>query len=74
MLAVAAMLLKFGGIRRVIAENLILKQHLIVLGRSRNNAPNLKTSDRFILGVLPLITAGKLTMPLHFITPADSPA
>ena len=44
--------LKSGGIKSVIAENLILKHQLLVLGRSRNKAPNLKTSDRFILGGL----------------------
>jgi len=30
----------------------MLKQQLIVMGRSKLKAPNLKTSDRFILGYL----------------------
>ncbi len=46
-----------GGIKAVIAENLLLKQQLIVLARSRRKAPNLKTSDRFILAGLSLWVA-----------------
>ena len=35
-----------GGVRAVIAENLLLKQQLIVLRRARQRAPNLLRSDR----------------------------
>src|SRR5438132_10467253 len=35
-----------GGGRAVIAENLLLKQQLIVLRRGRHRAPNLTPSDR----------------------------
>ena len=59
LLAVAARLLKPGGVRSVIAENLLLKQQLIVLGRSRNKAPNFRTSDRFILGGLSLFISAR---------------
>ena len=59
LLAVAARLLKPGGIRSVIAENLLLKQQLIVLRRSRNKAPNFRTSDRFILGGLSLFVSAR---------------
>jgi hypothetical protein len=38
-----------GG-RTVIAENLILKQQLIIHRRSRQRAPNLSTQDRALLG------------------------
>src|ERR1700687_3778367 len=34
-----------GGARAVIAENLLLKQQLIVLRRARQRAPNLTVSD-----------------------------
>ena len=57
LMALAARLVKTGGVRSVIAENLLLRQQLIVLGRSRNKAQNLKTSDRFILGGLSLFIA-----------------
>src|SRR4051794_8543230 len=39
-----------GGVRAVIAENLLLKQQLIVLRRSRHRAPNLTLRDRLLCG------------------------
>jgi putative transposase len=39
-----------GGIRAVIAENLLLKHQLIVLRRGRQRAPNLTQSDRLLCG------------------------
>src|SRR5687767_13768514 len=39
-----------GGARAVIAENLLLKQQLIVLRRARQRAPNLTLSDRLLCG------------------------
>src|SRR6266568_6557911 len=43
-----------GGVRAVIAENLVLKQQLIVLRRGRQRAPNLTLSDRLICGLASL--------------------
>jgi len=43
-----------GGSRAVIAENLLLKQQLIIHSRSRQRAPNLTTQDRTVLGFLSL--------------------
>jgi transposase InsO family protein len=43
-----------GGVRAVIAENLALKQQLIVLRRGRQRAPNLLLSDRLICGLASL--------------------
>jgi hypothetical protein len=40
-----------GGVQAVIAENLLLKQQLIVLRRARQRAPNLTLSDRLICGL-----------------------
>src|ERR1700730_8794683 len=40
-----------GGVRAVIAENLLLKQQLIVLRRARHRAPNLALSDRLIFAL-----------------------
>src|SRR4029450_7367263 len=39
-----------GGVRAVIAENLALKQQLIILRRGRRRAPNLTQSDRLLCG------------------------
>jgi hypothetical protein len=39
-----------GGVRAVIAENLVLKQQLLVLRRGRRRAPSLTLSDRLLLG------------------------
>jgi len=71
LLALAARLVKTGGVRSVIAENLLLRQQLIVLGRTRNKAPNLKTSDRFILGGLSLfISAHRRLMTAVIVRPS----
>jgi len=50
LLTTFAKLLRPGGSRMVIAENLILKQQLIIHSRSRQRAPNLSTQDRALLG------------------------
>src|SRR5499427_8906549 len=47
---VAARLCGPGGVRAVIAENLLLKQQLIVLRRARRRAPNLTRSVRLLCG------------------------
>ena len=39
-----------GGIRTVMAENLLLKQQLLVLRRGRKRAPNLTPTDRLLCG------------------------
>src|SRR5215831_20284127 len=46
----AAKLCGPGGVRAVIAENLMLKQQLIVLRRGRRRAPSLTLSDRLLCG------------------------
>ena len=43
-------MLRPGGSRTIIAENLLLKQQLLIHSRSREGAPNLTTQDRTILG------------------------
>jgi putative transposase len=39
-----------GGVRAVVAENLVLKQQLLVLRRGRRRAPTLTLSDRLLCG------------------------
>jgi putative transposase len=46
----AAKLLGPGGVRAIVAENLLLKHELTVLCRARKRAPNLSTLDRFLFG------------------------
>ena len=45
-MATLARLLGPGGIRSVIAESVLVKQQLLILNRSRQRSPNLRTSDR----------------------------
>src|ERR1700740_1587156 len=47
----AAKLCGTGGVRAVIAENLLLKQQLIVLRRARQRAPNLTRSEQLLCGL-----------------------
>jgi hypothetical protein len=45
-----AVLLRPGGFKMLLAENLVLKQQLLVLQRSRRRSPNLRWSDRLWFG------------------------
>jgi putative transposase len=45
-----AKLCRPGGVRAVIAENLLLKQQLLVLRRGRRRAPSLTGRDRLVFG------------------------
>ena len=53
-LTVVAQLIGPGGIKGIIAENLLLKQRLLVVCRRRQRAPNLLPVDRFLLGFFSL--------------------
>ena len=39
-----------GGVRSVVAESVLIKHQLLILNRSRQRAPNLRLSDRFVAG------------------------
>src|SRR5262245_52208720 len=57
----AAKLCEPGGVRAVIAENLLLKQQLIVLRRGRRRAPRLTLRDRLLCGFASLLlSAGRI--------------
>jgi len=58
-LVLIAKALRPGGIKALIAENLLLKHQLTVLSRARQRAPNLKATDRFLFGMLSLVVAQK---------------
>ena len=70
-LVVLAKMLRPGGIKALIAENLILKHQLTVLSRARQRAPNLKATDRFVFGMLSLVvTPRRLNSVAVIIKPA----
>ena len=50
LLTTIAKLIQPGCSRAAIAENLLLKQQLLIHSRSRQRAPNLTTKDRTLLG------------------------
>jgi len=54
LLTTVAKLLGPGGGKAVIAENLLLKQQLLVVTRSRRRAPNLSNTDRHLKRDTPL--------------------
>jgi hypothetical protein len=43
-----------GGIRSVVAESVLVEQQLVILNRSRQRAPRLRASDRFVAGLCTL--------------------
>jgi putative transposase len=49
-LTAVARLLGRGGAKALVAENLLIKQQLLILTRSRQRAPNLMPRDRILLG------------------------
>jgi hypothetical protein len=54
LLVLLARLVGPGGMRVLVAENLLLKQQLLVLHRSRHRAPNLLSIERLVLGLCTL--------------------
>ena len=50
LVAVLARLAGPGGVRGLVAENLLMKEQLLILSRSRQRAPNLSSHERFVLG------------------------
>jgi len=48
-------LLKPGGVKRVMAESIAMKQQLIVMNRARKRSPVLVTRDRFLFGLLVIL-------------------
>ena len=51
LVSLANKLLRCGGMKVLMAENLLLKQQLFLISRSRKRAPNLSPLDRFFLGL-----------------------
>ena len=71
LLTTLAKMIKPGGGRAVMAENLLLKQQLIIHSRSRQRAPNLTTHDRVLLGFWTLfMNPGRIARSAIIIKPA----
>ena len=71
LLATVARLLGPGGTRAVVAENLLIKQQLLVVSRSRQRSPNLTTLDWFVLGFCSLfIHPGRIDKAAVAIRPS----
>jgi hypothetical protein len=47
-------LAKPGGLRRVVAESVLVRHQLLILNRGRKRAPNLRPADRIIVGLCTL--------------------
>lgn len=70
LLTALAKLIRPGGYRSVVAENLPLKQQLIIHSRSRQRSPNLNTQDRTSLGFLSLfLSPRRITRAAIIIRP-----
>src|SRR4030095_10639598 len=54
-IATLVRLLGPGGIRSVVAESVLIKQQLLILNRSRQRSPNLRSSDRLVAGLCALL-------------------
>ena len=60
-LASFAKLLRLGGAKALVSENLLLKQQLLIIAHSRKRALNLTPSDRLYLGILATILGPRRT-------------
>ena len=71
LLTVLAKLVMPGGKRAVIAENLLLRQQLIIHSRARQRAPNLTIEDRVRLGFLSLfVNPGRIARLCIIVKPS----
>ncbi len=71
LLTTLAKIIKRGGGRAIMAENLLLKQQLIIHSRSRQRAPHLTTRDRVLLGFWTLfMNPRRITRSAIIIKPA----
>ena len=55
LITTALRLLRPGGARSIIAESLLIKQQLLIINRSRQRGPNLRTTDRIVTGLCALL-------------------
>ena len=65
--ATLAKLIRPGGIKTVMAENLLLKQQLITLTRQRSRSPRLTSFDRVLFGYLTFFISKKRLQKIAII-------
>ena len=71
LLATLARLAGPGGARSVMAESVLVKHQLLILNRSRNRSPNLRTSDRAVAGLCALfVRPGRLIRSAIVLKPS----
>ena len=70
-IATLARLLGPGGIRSVVAESVLIKQQLLILNRSRQRSPNLRSSDRLVAGLCALIRPARLIRSAVVLKPSN---
>ncbi len=54
-IATLARLLGPGGLRSVVAESVLARQQLLIINRSRQRSPHLRTTDRLVAGLCALL-------------------
>src|SRR5215469_16536546 len=70
-IATLARLLGPRGVRSLVAESLLLKHQLLIVNRSRQRTPNLRSSDRILAGVLALwVRPTRLLRPAIVLKPS----
>src|SRR6266699_959447 len=64
-------LLRPGGAKSLVAENILLQQQLLILHRSRRRAPNLRSVDRVLFGFCSqFLSPGRLLRTAIILKPA----
>ena len=62
-----------GGVKALVAENLALRQQLLVVKRKQRKAPNLRTVDRLLLGISAMfIRAGRVSKIAVVVSPSTT--
>ena len=59
-----------GGARSIVAENLLLKQQLLILSRTRSRAPRLSVTDRFLFGLWSLFLTPQRILQTAILKPS----
>jgi hypothetical protein len=71
-IATFARLLGPGGLRSVVAESILVKQQFLILNRSRQRSPNLRTSGRLVAGLCALLTRPARLIRSAIVLKSDS--
>ena len=73
MITTIARLFGPGGARSIVAESLLIKHQLLIINRSRERAPNLRTLDRIIAGLCAvLMRPGRILRSAVILKPSTT--